>query len=110
MRCASHTWVSTGAPVRACETSPRTAKTKPCARRASGGPDRIVVPDGRVLDRDIDDVVAWVFSHSSTAPHLFGDRVDAFETELRSVLAAASPAGRFSVELPDGLLKVWRPA
>jgi hypothetical protein len=52
--------------------------------------------------------VARVFSHSSTAPHLFGDRRADFETDMREILARASPAERFAVRLPDNILRVWR--
>ena len=34
-----------------------------------------MVPDGRVLVRTADQVVAAVFSVSSSAPHLFADRL-----------------------------------
>lgn len=80
--------------------------------RAAGfaGPDLVVVPDGRDLARSIDDVVAEVFSMSSTAPHLFGDRRPQFEQDLREVLRAAAGSGRtFGVRLPDNELKLWRP-
>lgn len=71
-------------------------------------PARIVtVLDGRVLIRSIDDLVAERLSNSSTAPHLFGARLDEFVAELCSVLTAASPAGLFSVRLPDNILHVW---
>jgi SAM-dependent methyltransferase len=68
----------------------------------------VTVPDGRILERTADDLVAWVFSTSSTAPHLFGDRRDAYERDVRDILARASPSGRFSVRLPDNLLRIWR--
>jgi SAM-dependent methyltransferase len=68
----------------------------------------VTVPDQRVVERTADDVVALVFSSSSTAPHLFGDRRDDYESDLRQILAQASPAGRFSVRLPDNLLRIWR--
>lgn len=67
------------------------------------------VPDGRLLERTIDDLVAERFASSGTAPHLFGERLAEFEGELREILAAASPSGRFSVRLPDSLLHVYRP-
>lgn len=67
----------------------------------------IVVPDGRVLERTVDDLVALRFSSSPTAPHLFGDRLAAFESDLRRLLADASPSGTFSVRLPDNLLRIW---
>jgi SAM-dependent methyltransferase len=68
----------------------------------------IRVPDGRILDRTIDDVVANVFSSSSTAPHLFADRLGRFETDLRAILSAHAPAGLFSVALPANRLRIWR--
>jgi len=71
---------------------------------------QIVVPDGRVLERTIDQVVAGRFSSSTTAPHLFGDRKGAFEADLRALLNEASPTGIFSVRLPDNVLSVWRPS
>lgn len=79
--------------------------------RAAGflGPERVPVEDGRVLDRTVDDVVAATFSLSSTAPHLFGARLPAFEARLRALLRDASPSGLFAVRLPDNELKIWRP-
>jgi hypothetical protein len=69
----------------------------------------VVVPDDRVLERSVEDVVAWVLSTSSTAPHLFGDRVDDFIRDLRSLLLDVSPEGRFSAELSDNRLRIRRP-
>lgn len=69
--------------------------------------DEFTVPDGRILTRTADDVVAGVFSTSLSAPHLFGDHIGAFENDLRAILTAASPSGRFSVLLPDNILRVW---
>lgn len=68
----------------------------------------VVVPDGRVLTRTVDDLVAQRFSSSPTAPHLFGDRIDDFERDLRQLLLDVSPTGRFSVRLPDNVLRIWR--
>jgi len=70
--------------------------------------ETVTVPDRRTAERTIDDVVASVFSASSTAPHLFGDRQEDFEKDLRKILAQASPSGRFSVRLPDNILRIWR--
>jgi SAM-dependent methyltransferase len=77
--------------------------------RAAGfiGPIRIEVP-GPVVVRSADDVVASVFSLSSAAPHLFGDRVHDFETALRELLAEASPDGRFSEQMRETAVDVWR--
>ena len=68
----------------------------------------VAVPDGRVAERTADDLVALVFSTSATAPHLFGDRQGDYERDVRAILGQASPAGRFSVRLPDNILRIWR--
>jgi SAM-dependent methyltransferase len=69
----------------------------------------LAVPDGRQLERSIDEVVAGALSSSGTAPHLFGDRVADFEADLRAGLLAQEPSGHFSVRLADNQLRVWRP-
>ena len=73
------------------------------------GPLVVKVPDGRVLTRTPDNVVAAVYSVSSSAPHLFGDRLGAFESELRQLLAETSPSGTFSQQTCDTELRIWRP-
>ncbi|WP_051426372.1 hypothetical protein [Jiangella gansuensis] len=55
------------------------------------GLSRVTVGDGEVVDRHADHLVAAVFSLSSSAPHLFGDRLPVFDAELRRLLASASP-------------------
>jgi ubiquinone/menaquinone biosynthesis C-methylase UbiE len=70
--------------------------------------ETVTVPDHRAVERTADDVVALVFSLSSTAPHLFGDRREDFERDMRQILAQASPPGRFSVRLADNILRIWR--
>jgi SAM-dependent methyltransferase len=71
------------------------------------GPSRVDVP-GRMLERTADEVVASVFSRSSSAPHLFGERLAEFERELRRMLHAASPLGRFSELSREIELVIWR--
>jgi SAM-dependent methyltransferase len=71
------------------------------------GPTRLDVGRGRVFDRSEDDVVAWVFSRSSSAPHLFGERLQEFEDELRRLLRRTAPAGRFSERARDVELVIW---
>lgn len=66
------------------------------------------VGGGRVLERSEDEVVASVFSLSSAAPHLFGDRLAAFEAELRELLRATSPEGRFAERTREIALVIWR--
>lgn len=78
-------------------------------RAGFAGPERVVVPGGRALERTVDDVVAGVFSMSFSAPHLFGPERAAFEDDLRRLLARASSAGRFAVRQPATEVFVWRP-
>jgi SAM-dependent methyltransferase len=62
----------------------------------------------QLLERTVDDVVARVFSLSSSAPHLFGDQLADFEDDLRGCLTAASDAGLFSEQIPDLALVLYR--
>ncbi|MEV7098361.1 hypothetical protein AB0M80_36530 [Amycolatopsis sp. NPDC051045] len=75
--------------------------------RAAGfhGPRRFEVP-GRVVTRTVDEVVAGVFSLSSSAPHLFGDRRAEFEAELRRLL---EPVETFTVRLREIAVDLWWP-
>ena len=76
--------------------------------RAGYRPARTVIVEGReVLDRSVDDVVAWVFSRSRSAPHLFGPRLGDFERELRALLEDAADDGRFSEWLGDVALDFY---
>ncbi len=79
--------------------------------RAAGysGPERVDVGGGTVFDRSADDIVASVFSLSSAAPHLFGERLEAFESELRALLHSASPEGKFCEVTREVTLAIWRP-
>jgi SAM-dependent methyltransferase len=72
------------------------------------GPRRLEVGGGRIFDRSEDEIVASVFSLSSAAPHLFGERLSAFEAELRQLLREVSPEGRFSERTRAIELVVWR--
>jgi SAM-dependent methyltransferase len=76
--------------------------------RAAGfaGPRRLTIP-GAVLHRTTDEVVAAVLSLSGSAPHLFGSRLAAFEADLRALLHAASPTGRFSQQMREIAVDSW---
>lgn len=72
------------------------------------GPTRLTLGGDQVYERSEDDVVASVYSLSSAAPHLFGDRLDEFERELRELLRTAAPDGRFHERPPELALTIWR--
>ncbi|MFJ9446114.1 class I SAM-dependent methyltransferase [Kitasatospora sp. NPDC101235] len=79
------------------------------ARAGFAGPQRIVVPGGRPLERTADDAVAGVFALSSSAPHLFAERRPAFGSDLRRLLARTSPSGLFSERQPSSEVFIWCP-
>ena len=78
-----------------------------CRRARFDGPQRLEVP-GRVVERTVEEVAASVYSLSSSAPHLFGERLGVFDKELRELLAAVSDAGRFSEQMRSITLSIWR--
>jgi len=79
--------------------------------RAAGftGPTRTEVGGGLVVDRGLDELVAAVFSLSSSAPHLFAGRLPTFEADLRQLLREVSPSGRFAERTREIAVVVWRP-
>ncbi|MDF3043470.1 MAG: methyltransferase [Thermomicrobiales bacterium] len=72
------------------------------------GHERVQVPAGGAQVRDVGDIVAWVFSLSGSAPHLFGDRLEQFESDLRHLLLGVSPLGLFAEQPPDTEIFIWR--
>lgn len=72
------------------------------------GPNQLVIAAIEPLLRNVDDIVAWVFSRSDSAPHLFGDQLGGFEAELRQVLQKAAPDGRFADPPSDTEVLIWR--
>ncbi len=78
------------APVRA-----HSADEDAIARTRFGRPRVIFAPGIPDLVRDIESVLSGYFSMSWSAPHLFGDRVDAFAADVRRLLRARSPEGVF---------------
>ena len=71
-------------------------------------PERLRIPAGGVLERSTDDLVAWIYSLSGSAPHLFGERLNAFDGDLRRLLREASPSSLFSEQPPDTDVFIWR--
>jgi SAM-dependent methyltransferase len=65
------------------------------ARTRFGKPRRIFCEGRADIVQDIDGVLANYLSTSFAAPHLFGERLPAFEDVFRAELAAHSPSGLF---------------
>jgi hypothetical protein len=65
------------------------------ARTRLGVPQRFFVPGIPDLLRDSESVLSGYLSLSSSAPHLFGDRLNDFAGEVRALLASRSPQGTF---------------
>ncbi len=70
---------------------------------------RVHIDEDRIADRDIDAIVSSVFSLSNSAPHLFADRLPAFEADLRSLLAEAATDGLFSERVVPMKAVIWQP-
>jgi ubiquinone/menaquinone biosynthesis C-methylase UbiE len=70
--------------------------------------ERHIVPAGQVVERSADDVVAYVFSRSDSAPHLFGDVLAEFERDVRALLRQSAPDGRFAEHVPPTEIMTWR--
>ena len=65
------------------------------ARTRFGVPEQLFVPGIPDLLRDSESVLSGYLSLSSSAPHLFGDRLDDFAGEVRALLASRSAEGIF---------------
>ena len=72
-----------------------------------GGPQRLEVP-GWAVQRSRDDVVAAVHSLSWAAPHLFGDRLTQFDSDLNRLLADAAGDDTFHETMRPVVLDIWR--
>jgi ubiquinone/menaquinone biosynthesis C-methylase UbiE len=78
--------------------------------RAAGfhNPQRVEIP-GTVVERTSDQLVAAIFSLSSSTPHMLGERREAFEADLRQLLHDANPADVFSEQMREIAADIWRP-
>jgi SAM-dependent methyltransferase len=64
-------------------------------RTRFGAPQSIFVPGIPDLLRDSESVLSGYFSLATSAPHLFGNRSEAFARDVRELLAERSPDGVF---------------
>ncbi|GAA1561108.1 class I SAM-dependent methyltransferase [Kribbella hippodromi] len=94
-----------GRGVRVIETLPDEEEVM----KAAGyeGPTRLIVGGDEIEDRTVDQVVAAVFSLSSSTPHLFGARLPEFEAELRELLTSTADDGLFAERRREIELVIW---
>lgn len=71
------------------------------------GPDRVEIP-GRDLNRTVAQVTSAVYSLSSSAPHLFADRLADFDSDLAALLTRNSDEGMFSERMREIAVDIWR--
>jgi SAM-dependent methyltransferase len=64
-------------------------------RTRFGEPITLWAPGIPDLVRDTESVLSGYFSMTTSAPHLFGDRIDEFASEARALLRQRSPKGLF---------------
>lgn len=64
-------------------------------RTRFGAPQSVFVPGIPDLLRDSESVLSGYLSLSWSAPHLFGERLEDFTRDVRSLLAKRSPEGVF---------------
>jgi SAM-dependent methyltransferase len=77
-------------------TPVRTHRFEDVLARTRFGPPRTVFAPGKPdLLRDTQSVISGYFSMASSAPHLYGDRLDDFTQEVNDLLGARSPSGLF---------------
>lgn len=69
--------------------------TEVLAHTRFGAPRSIFAPGIPNLVRNTESVLSGYFSMSSSAPHLFGDRIEDFAREVRELLMSRSPEGMF---------------
>ena len=64
-------------------------------RTRFGRPRGVLAPGRPDIVQDADGVLSNYHSTSFAAPHLFGDRLEAFQRDMRALLAEHSPSGLF---------------
>jgi hypothetical protein len=69
------------------------------------GPRNVELP-GRVVYRSTEDIIAAVYSLSSSTPHLFGDQLPAFDHDLRVLLRKGG--NEFTERTRPIVLHLWR--
>jgi SAM-dependent methyltransferase len=88
--------------------TPRSGEEEILRQAGFTDPVEIEVGGGEVVDRSVEVLVSAVFSLSGSAPHLFADRLPAFEAELRRLLERASDRGWFSERRREIGVTIWR--
>ena len=87
--------------------SPRVDTYEVSLEQSPFGESHVAYAPGRTdIVRTSDDVISGYLSMSFAAPDRFGDRLDAFVAEVRTLLTDRSPSGRFH-DWPGDTVIVW---
>ncbi|MFI6281637.1 class I SAM-dependent methyltransferase [Streptomyces sp. NPDC050988] len=78
--------------------------------RASAFSDLVHTIADYQIDVSLDDLVTWQFSQIYSSPAVLAEQRDAYERDLRALLAAWEPSGRFRETSQAHLLTAHRPA
>ncbi|MFF5181945.1 class I SAM-dependent methyltransferase [Micromonospora sp. NPDC000316] len=71
-------------------------------------PIHLTTDPAAVVERPVSEIMSAVFSLSSSAPHLFGERLPAFEADLRRLLETAARDGLFAERRREVAVSIWR--
>jgi hypothetical protein len=89
-------------------TGTRSGEEEVMRRAGFTGSRLLEVKRGEVVNRSLNEVVSAAFSLSGSTPHLFGNRLGAFEDDLRQLLRSSSTSEWFSERTGDIAVLIWR--
>ena len=88
---------------------PISGRTTPSAPITLPGISGSCPSRSRIVERTSDQIVAGIFSLSTSTPHMFGEQRQAFEADLRYLLHEINPSGIFSEQTREIAADIWRP-
>jgi SAM-dependent methyltransferase len=92
------------------QSNPHEPQDEPALRRSEWFSDFTAHEFPGAVTRDINSIIGWVYSISSSARPLFGDAAEAFEAELSTALLSLNPAGVFHERLETEVVIALRKA
>lgn len=93
-----------GPRIRHPQSNPQEPRNEPALLRSEHFSHFTVREFPSIIERNIESIVGCIYSISSSARSLFGDKVGAFETQLTEALLSHNPAGIFRERLETEVL------